>query len=367
MRGPDIQQQELFSYKTLEERVPADHPLRLVLVVVNGILKSMDAEFDRLYSAIGRPSIPPERLLRASLLQIFYSVRSERQLMEQLDFNLLFRWFVGLGMDEAVWDHSSFTHNRDRLLTEGLTRDFFSRVVAVAQGYGLMSDEHFSVDGTLIEAWASHKSFQPKEGGEADGGGGGRDPEVDFKGEKRSNATHASTTDPEARLYKKAEGQPAKLCYLGHALMENRNGLLVDAETTQATGTAEREAALKMARRSLHAEGATLGADKAYDTHEFVAELQAAGIEPHIAQNLTAHRGSAVPDDIAAKPGYAVSLRVRKRIEQVFGWGKTVGPMRKTKLRGRAKVAAQTLLGFAAYNLVRMRKLLVLAPLPAAA
>ena len=366
MRGPDLQQHELFSYKTLEERVPADHPLRLVLVLVNGILNSLDAEFDRLYSAIGRPSIPPERLLRASLLQIFYTVRSERQLMEQLDFNLLFRWFVGLEMDEAVWDHSSFTHNRDRILTEDLTREFFSRVVAAAQGFGLMSDEHFSVDGTLIEAWASHKSFQPKDGGGADGGVG-RDPEADFKGAQRGNATHASTTDPEARLYQKAVGQAAKLCYVAHGLMENRNGLIVDAEVTQATGTAEREAALQMAQRSLPAEGATLGADQAYDTQHFVGNLQAAGIAPHIAQNITAHRGSAVPDAIAAQPGYAVSLRVRKRIEQVFGWGKTVGPMRKTKLRGRAKVAAQTLLGFAAYNLVRMRKLLTLVPLPAAA
>ena len=366
MRGPDLQQHELFSYKTLEERVPADHPLRLVLVLVNGILKSMDAEFDRLYSAIGRPSIPPERLLRASLLQIFYTVRSERQLMEQLDFNLLFRWFVGLGMDEAVWDHSTFTHNRDRLLTESLTRDFFGRVVAAAQGFGLMSDEHFSVDGTLIEAWASHKSFKPKDGN-GTASGEGRDPEVDFKGEQRRNETHASTTDPEARLYKKAEGQAAKLCFMGHALMENRNGLVVDAEVTLATGTAEREAALAMVRRHLPADGATLGADKAYDTHDFVADLQATGVAPHIAQNITAQRGSAVPDAIAATPGYAVSLRVRKRIEQVFGWGKTVGPMRKTKLRGRSKVAAQTLLSFAAYNLVRMRKLLTLAPLPATA
>lgn len=366
MRGPDLQQHELFSYKTLEERVPADHPLRLVLVLINGILKSMDAEFDRLYSAIGRPSVPPERLLRASLLQIFYTVRSERQLMEQLDFNRLFRWFVGLGMDEAVWDHSTFTHNRDRLLTERLTREFFGRVVAAAQGFGLMSDEHFSVDGTLIEAWASHKSFQPKSDGGPDDGVG-RDPEVDFKGEKRSNATHESTTDPEARLYQKAEGQAAKLCYMAHGLMENRNGLIVDAEVSLATGTAEREAALEMARRSLPADGATLGADKAYDTHDCVADLQAIGVAPHLARNITARRDSAVPDAIAAQPGYAVSLRVRKRIEQVFGWGKTVGPMRKTKLRGRAKVAAQTLLGFAAYNLVRMRKLLTLAPLPVAA
>ncbi len=223
-----------------------------------------------------------------------------------------------------------------------------------------------SVDGTLIEAWASHTSFKPKDGGGA-AGGGGRDPEVDFKGEQRRNDTHASTTDPEARLYKTAEGQAAKLCYLAHGLMENRHGLIVDAEVTLATGTAEREAALQMVQRSVPADGATLGADKAYDTQDCVADLQAAGVAPHIAQNSTARRDSAVPAEVAATPGYAVSLRVRKRIEQVFGWGKTVGPMRKTKLRGRSKVAAQTRLGFAAYNLVRMRKRLTLAPLPATA
>ena len=320
MRGPDIHQQELFSHRTLEERVPVDRPLRLVRVLVDGILKSMDADFGKLDSAIGCPSIPPERLLRTSLLQIFYTVRSARQLMEQLDFSLLFRWFVGLGMDDPVWDHSTFTQNRNRLLTEELTRDFFSRVVAVAQGDGLTSDEHFSVDGTLVEAWASHKSFKPKEGGS------GRDPEVDFKGEKRSNEAHAL-----------------------------------------ATGTAEREGALKMARRNIHAEGATLGADQADGAQEFVADLQTAGVAPRLAQNITTQRGSAVPAEVAANPGYAASRKVRQRIEQVFGWGKTVGPMRKTKLRGRAKVAAQTLLGFAAYNRVRMRKLLCLSPLPAAA
>jgi transposase len=362
MRGPDLQQHELFSYKTLEERGPADHPPRLVLV--NGILNGMDAEFDRLHSAIGRPSIPPERRRRASRLQIFYTVRSERPLMEPLDFNRLFRWFVGLGMDEGVWDHSTFTHNRDRLLTEALTREFFSRVVA--QGYGLTSDEHVSVDGTLVEAWASHKSFKPKAGG-GPGGGSGRDPEVDFKGEKRSNETHASTPDPEARLYKQAEGQTSKLCDMAHGLIENRNGLIVDADVSLSTGTAEREAALEMARRSLPSEGATLGADKAYDTYDFVADPQATGVAPRIAQNITARRDSAVPAAVAATPGYAVSLRVRKRIEQVFGWGKMIGLMRKTKLRGRTKVAAQTLLGFAAHHLVRMRKLLTLAPLPVTA
>jgi transposase len=316
--------------------VPADHPLRLVLVLVNGILNSLDAEFDRLYSAIGRPSIPPERLLRASLLQIFYTVRSERQLMAQLDCNRLFRWFVGLGMDEGVWDHSTFTPNRDRLLTERRTRDFFGRVVAAAQGFGRMSDEHVS-------------------------------PETDFNGEQRRNATHASTTAAEARLYQKAEGQAAQWCDMAHGLMAIRNGLIVDAEVTLATGTAAREAALAMAQRRLPSEGATLGADQAYDTYDFVADLQATGVAPHIAQHLTARRDSAVPAEVAATPGYAVSLRVRKRIEQVLGWGKTVGPMRKTQRRGRAKVAAPTLLGFAAYHLVRRRKLLTLVPLSAGA
>jgi transposase len=366
MRGQDIQQEEWFSYKTLEERVPDNHPLRIVRLLTNGLLKSMDSEFEKLYSWTGRPSIPPERLLRACLLQIFYTVRSERQLMEQLDFNLLFRWFVGLNMDEAVWDHSTFSQNRDRLLTEALTRDFFSRVVAVAEGYGLLSDEHFSVDGTLIEAWASQKSFRPKDTtGNEDGGssGSGRDREVDFKGELRCNDTHASTTDPEAKLYRKGKGKEAKLSFMAHALMENRHGLIVDAETTQATGTAEREAALKMGRRHLKA-GATLGADKGYDVKGFVGDIEAHDIKPHIARHITRHRGSAITDEIAAEPGYAVSLRIRKRIEQVFGWAKTVGHLRKTQLRGLSNVAAQSLMTFAAYNLIRLRKLLCLRPIP---
>lgn len=367
MRGQDIRQADWFSYKTLEERVPEGHPLRLVRLLTNAVLETMDGEFEKLYSRTGRPSIPPERLLRGCLLQIFYTVRSERQLMEQLDFNLLFRWFVGLNMDEAVWDHSTFSQNRDRLLTEALARDFFSRVVAVAEGYGLMSDEHFSVDGTLVEAWASQKSFRPKES-DGDGGqaGGGRDVEVDFKGERRCNGTHASTTDPEARLYRKGEGKEAKLSYMAHALMENRHGLIVDAETTLATGTAEREAALTMGKRNLEA-GDTLGADKGYDAQAFVGELEGRGISPHIARNITPHRGSAVSDEVAAEPGYDISQRVRKRIEQVFGWGKTVGHLRKTKLRGLANVAAQSLLTFAAYNLARLRKLLCLRPLVAQA
>ncbi|WP_347987634.1 IS5 family transposase [Methylomonas sp. AM2-LC] len=370
MRGQDIQQEEWFSYKTLEERVPVNHPLRTVQVLTNGILKSMDSEFEKLYSRNGRPSIPPERLLRAILIQIFYTVRSERQLMEQLDFNLLFRWFVGLNMDEAVWDHSTFSQNRDRLLTESLTRDFFNRVVAAAGGYGLLSDEHFSVDGTLIEAWASQKSFQSKDGkGKSDDnqdGGNKRDPQIDFKGELRCNDTHASTTDPETMLYRKGKGKEARLSYMAHALMENRHGLVVGVETTQATGTAEREAATKMCKWNVNPES-TLGADKGYDVKEFVNELQLQGINPHIARNITEKRSSAIAEEITHEPGYAISLRIRKRIEQIFGWSKTIGPMRKTKLRGLTNVATQTLLTFAAYNLVRLRKLLCLQPITAQA
>jgi transposase len=369
MRGQDIQQADWFSYKTLEERVPEGHPLRLIRLLTNGLLLSMDGEFKKLYSRTGRPSIPPERLLRASLLQIFYTVRSERQLMEQLDFNLLFRWFVGLNMDEPVWDHSTFSQNRERLLTEALTREFFSRVVAAAEGYGLMSDQHFSVDGTLIEAWASQKSFRPKaetSPGDEEPPSGGRDVAVDFKGEKRCNQSHASTTDPESRLYRKGQGKEAKLSFMAHALMENRHGLIVDTETTLATGTAEREAALTMGKRRLKA-GNTLAADKAYDVKGLVAELEARGIKPHIARNLNAYRGSAVSDEVAAEPGYAISQLIRKRIEQVFGWGKTVGPLRKTKLRGLANITAQSLMTFAAYNLIRLRKLLCLRPIMAPA
>lgn len=362
MRGADVQQAALFSYKTLEERVPQDHPLRLVRVVVNGILASLDSEFAKLYSLTGRPSIPPERLLRASLLQIFYTVRSERQLMEQLDFNLLYRWFVGLEIDETVWDHSTFSQNRDRLLTQEVARDFFRRVVDVAEGHGLLSEEHFSVDGTLIEAWASHKSFRAKDGEPPAGGSeAGRDVELDFKGEKRSNATHASTTDPEAKLYRKGEGKEAKPCFMGHALMDNRHGLVVDAEIGQTSGTAECEAAGRMAQRQLKA-GATLGADKGYDTKALIAYLMALGVLPHIARNITEHRGSAVPDRVAEQPGYAVSQRARKRIEQIFGWSKLIGPLRKTKLRGVDNVATQALFTFAAYNLVRLNKLLCLRP-----
>lgn len=352
MRGADITQEELFSYRTLEERIPAEHPLRPLRAVVDILLKTMDAELDALYAGIGRESIPPERLLRASLIQVLFSIRSERQLVQQIDFNLLFRWFVGLTMDDTVWDHSTFSANRDRLLNERITRLFFDRVLCFAEWQHLVSDDHFSVDGTLIEAWASMKSFVRKDGPPPPPPeGGGRNPTVDFKGEKRSNDTHASTTDPEARLYKKSKGDKSQLCFMGHALMENRTGLVVDVELTAATGTAEREAAKRMVDRTVRKPGATLGADRGYDVPEFVEALREAGVTPHVAQKV---KGSAIDGRTTRHKGYRTSLTIRKRVEEVFGWAKTIGGLRKTKLRGVKKVTAQTVFTFAAYNLTRM-------------
>ena len=350
MRGADITQAAIFSYRTLEQRIPTSHPLRKLRIVVDGVLGSMNAEFNALYAGSGRPSIPPERLLRASLIQTLYSIRSERQLVQHIDYNLLYRWFVGLDMDDVIWDHSVFTKNRDRLLNETVARSFFGRVLALAEWQGLVSSEHFTVDGTLIEAWASMKSFVAKDGTGKPPEDGGRNPTVDFKGEKRSNDTHASTTDPEARLYKKAEGEKSRLGYLGHALMENRNGLAVDVETTLATGTAEREAAKDMVARSAKP-GATLGADKAYDVAEFVQALRKQGITPHVAQKKV---GSAIDGRTTRHPGYAVSIKKRKLVEEIFGWAKTVGGLRKARFIGLAKVKAQTVFTLAAYNLTRM-------------
>lgn len=361
MRGADITQHTFFSYRTLDQRVPVDHPLRQLRLLVDGILRTMDADFDALYAERGRASIPPERLLRACLLQTLFSIRSERQLVEHIEFNLLYRWFVGLSMDDTVWDHSTFSANRDRLLNETLARTFFSRVLRLAEWQALVSDEHFSVDGTLIEAWASMKSFVKKAAPDTTDGpddtdgtpptGGGRDPIVDFKGETRSNATHASTTDPDARLYKKSQGDKARLCLMGHALMENRHGLVVDMETTHATGTAEREAAQRMAERHIRKRHATLGADKGYDTRDFVAGLRRQGITPHVARK---NKGSAIDRRTTRHAGYQTSIKLRKRIEEVFGWAKTVGGLRKARFVGLQKVAAQTAFTFAAYNLVRM-------------
>ena len=350
MRSPDITQSAIFSYRTLEARIPGSHPLRKLRILVDGILGAMHDEFTVLYAGTGRPSIPPERLLRASLIQTLYSIRSERQLVQHIDFNLLYRWFVGLDMDDPVWDHSSFTKNRDRLLNEAVARSFFGKVLDMAEWRGLVSSEHFTVDGTLIEAWASMKSFVPKDGSGKPPEDGGKNPTVDFKGQKRSNDTHASTTDPEARLYKKAEGEKSRLCYLGHALMENRNGLVVDVETTLASGTAERDAAKVMVARTVTGK-ATVGADKGYDVAEFVADMRHKSVTPHVAQKKT---GSAIDGRTTRHAGYAQSLKKRKLVEEIFGWAKTVGGLRKARFIGLAKVKAQTVFTLAAYNLTRM-------------
>lgn len=350
MRGADVTQAAMFSYRTLEERIPQGHSLRKLRTLVDGILVTLHDEFEALYAGSGRPSIAPERLLRASLIQTLYTIRSERQLVQHIEYNLLYRWFVGLEMDDPVWDHSSFTKNRERLLNEAVGRAFFGKVLGLAEWKGLVSSEHFTVDGTLIEAWASMKSFKAKDGSGKPPEDGGRNPTVDFKGEKRSNDTHASTTDPQARLYKKAEGEKSRLCYLGHALMENRNGLAVDLETTLATGLAEREAAKAMVERSLK-RGSTLGADKNYDVAEFVWAMRDKGVTPHVAQKKV---GSAIDGRTTRHAGYAVSLRKRKLVEEIFGWVKTIGGLRKAKFIGLAKVKAQTVFTLAAYNLMRM-------------
>ncbi len=353
MRGLEKRQNALFSYVSLEDRVPRDHPLRKLRVLVNGILASMNTLLEERYSHTGRPSIPPEQLLRALLLQILFTVRSERQLMEQLDYNLLYRWFIGLGVDDPVWDRTVFSINRDRLLGTDLAREFFNRVLYLAEWQRFVSDEHFSVDGTLIEAWASHKSFVRKDG-DGPEPPPGRNPEIDFKGEKRGNATHQSSTDPESRLYKKGEFTEAKLRFMAHALSENRNGLVVDVETTQANGRAEWDAAEAMVSRSVKA-GATVGADKGYDTQDFVGRMKRLGVKAHVARKTT---GSAVDGRTARGKGYAMSLRRRKMIEEAFGWIKTVGGLRKTRHIGLAKLAGQALFTFAAYNLTRLLNLM---------
>ena len=354
MRGTDTQQVAMFSYVSPERRVPKDHPLRTIWVLTDAVLTDLSPQLAALYARTGRPSIPPEKLLRALLLQVLYSVRSERILMEELNYNLLFRWFVGLNADEPVWDASVFSKNRDRLLEGDIAREFFVRVRAVADDHRLLSDEHFTVDGTMIEAWAGQKSFQRKDHPgppprDPDGGG------VNFRGERRSNDTHASTTDPEARLYRKTRNGESRLSYLGHVMIENRNGLVVDVRLTQATGYAEREAALAMARGCKA--GSTLGADKAYDTREFVAGVRALRLVPHVAQN-TSRRRSAIDRRTTRHPGYAMSQYVRHRVERVFGWGKTIGLMRKTRHRGAKRVGWVFTFLAAAYDLVRISKLI---------
>jgi transposase len=346
----------------MEARVPGSHPLRHIRELVNGALSKLDRKFETLYSAEGRPSIPPERLVRASLLQLFYSIRSERQLMERLDFDLLFRWFVGLGIDDEVWNHSVFSKNRDRLLTTEIARDFLAALLSEPKVKRLLSHEHFSVDGTLLKAWASMKSFRPKDGSGSPPGDG-RNGDRDFRAEKRSNETHRSATDPDARLYRKGQGQESKLCYMGHALMENRSGLAVLGEVTHATGTGERDAALELVDRYRKGRRITLGADKAYDVAEFVAALRQRSVTPHIAINghvtkTGKVRRTAVDPRITRHPGYAISQCCRKRIEEIFGWTKIIGGLAQMKMRGLAKVAAVFTFGLAAYNLIRLPKLL---------
>jgi transposase len=389
MRGSDGRVGSLFSYVDLENRIPAAHPLRKVRAIVNAVLAALDAEFSTLYASDGRPSIAPERLLRAALIQILFSIRSERQLMDQMQYNLLFRWFVGLGIDDAVWVPTVFTKNRDRLLNTDIARAFLAAILAHKHVAPLLSDEHFSVDGTLVEAWASMKSFQPKAAasgteppaGEADSGQAGRhlaaketcepaspvtpgdhpskdrNAEINFHGSKRSNETHASVTDPDARLYRKGEGKEAKLCYMGHALMENRNGLIVDATFTRADGHAERIAALAMIEPRADRPGRlTLGADKGYDSEDFINELRSMNVTPHVAAKA---KGSAIDGRTTRRAGYAISQRIRKRIEEAFGWGKTIGPVAKTMLRGTGRAGAQFIFTMAAYNLARLPKLLM--------
>src|SRR3981081_466678 len=352
MRGDDNQQEGIFSYIFPEKRVPADHPLRPIRKMVDEILKEMSPMFRKLYSDVGRPSIAPERLLRSLVLQIFYSVRSERMLIEQLQYNLLFRWFVGMEMDAAVWNHAGVSKNRERLLNEEIAEGFFRRVLERAKPH--MSDEHFTVDGTLIEAWASQKSFRRKDGqGNPPDAGG----EVDFHGEKRKNQTHGSTTDPDARLFKKSKGSEAKLGYLGHVLMENRNGLLVQTFLTEANGRAERDAAMLMAEALPSGKSVTVGGDKNYDTRELVEELRGMNITPHVAQNNT-NRSSAIDQRTTRHAGYEVSQRKRKRVEQSFGWMKMVGMLKKVKLRGIDKVGWLFTFTGAAYNLCRLRNLM---------
>jgi transposase len=370
LRGSDARTGALFSYVDLEARVRPDHPLRAILAIANAALADLTQDFEALYAGIGRPSIAPEKLLRAMLLQAFYGLRSERQLMERMEFDLLFRWFAGLGVDDAAWDHSTFSKNRDRLLEGEIAAKFLSAVLAQPKVKRLLSSDHFSVDGTLIEAWASIKSFRRKGDDDGDAGGGsGRNVERNFHGEKRSNETHESVTDPEAKLYRKGDGQPARLCYMGHVLMENRHGLAVGGVATLATGTAEREAALALidagpggAPRRI-----TLGADKAYDVRQFVQDLRARSVTPHIAidghvRKTGRPRRTAVDGRVTRHTGYAASQRCRKRIEEVFGWIKSQAGLAKVKVRGRLRVDAVFTLALAAYNLIRLPKLLAVPP-----
>jgi transposase len=357
MRGSDTRTGELFSYVDLEDRVPAKHPLRVIRRIVNDVLIALDAEFEKIYAATGRPSIAPERLLRALLLQAFYTIRSETQLMEQLDYNLLYRWFVGLGIDEPVWVPTVFTKNRDRLLEAEVARKFLAQLLNHRQVRALLSDEHFSVDGTQIAAWASMKSLQAKDGS-SEPPSPGRNGERDFRGEKRSNETHASTTDPEAKLYRKGKGKEAKLSFVGNAMTENRHGLVVETELGEASGTIEREAAKTMvARYSPGASRITLGGDKGFDAREFIDDLRELNVTPHVAQN-TSNRASAIDGRTTRHPGYAISQNKRKLVEESFGWAKTIGGLARPMLRGAQRLGFKFTLTMAAYDLIRLPKLI---------
>jgi len=361
MRGHDSQQAGMFSYLSPEARVPGTHPLRPIRHYVDTALSALSPQPAKLYAHTGRPSIAPEKLLRALLLQVRYSLRSERLLMEELQYNLLFRWFVGLDLDAPVWDVTVFTKNRDRLLAGEVASAFFEQVLAQAKAHRLLSDEHFTVDGTLIEAWAGQKSFKQKtEAAPVPPTDDPGNPSVDFRGERRTNATHASTTDPEARLYKKAAGQEATLCFLGHVLMENRHGLVVNTRLTPATGTAEREAAVALLNARPSTRRITLGGDTNDDTHQFVQDLRALQVAPHVAQHTT-NRASAIDGRTTRHPGYTVSQQKRKRVEEIFGWLKTVGVLRNVKLRGVQRVGWRFTFAAAVYNLVRMRNLVEVA------
>lgn len=363
MRGTDAMQESLFTMAKLDDFVPSDHPLRAIQVLVNQALGRLNGLFNSIYADTGRESIAPEKLMRALLLQVFYSVRSERQLMEQMRYNLLFRWFVGLALDEVTWDHSVFSKNRDRLLANEVTEAFFAEVMALADEKGLLSKEHFSVDGTLIQAWASQKSFRPKDGSnDQTPSGGGRNAQADWKGRPRSNDTHESTTDPDARLYRKSNNTASILCYQGHALMENRHGLVVGAVVTHADGTGERAAALAMLDTVPGSHAKTVGADKAYDTADFIAACRSRNITPHVAQNIARRGGSAIDTRTTRHDGYRLSQTVRKRIEEHFGWGKTVGRIRQTVFRGLQRVDQQFKLTMTASNLTRMARILFAVP-----
>jgi transposase len=358
MRGEERGQIEAFSYIPLESRVPADHPLRRIRDLVEDVLKGLNRKLDGLYSRTGRPSIPPEMLLKALLLQVLYTIRSEGQLIEHLKYNLLYRWFVGLAPDDRVWDETVFSKNRDRLLEGEIAESFFLAVLGEAEKRDLVSKDHFTVDGTLVEAWASLKSFQRKGEKKDPPSDDPGNPSVNFRGEKRKNDTHESTTDPESKLYTKASGQAAKLSYMGHVLMENRNGLAVASEVTQAGYHAEAEAALEMSETIPGAHRKTLGADKHYDQAEFCRRLRSQGITPHVAQNVNQRRHTTYVDGRATRhDGYEVSLRKRKLVEEIFGWLKTIGLIRRPHFRGKRKIRFVFTFALAVYNLLRISNL----------